>query len=165
MKARESSSPSQSIPRARPPACPPGARVWAKRTCPSKPRRPSPSTSATPKAAAWPSAPSPSITSRKRAISRSGAEGAEVRLAKIERPSDLSAMRDVNPVLAGEVDRRFVAGVGVAEDAGAGIGGEDTLDPAGGFGGAVGDDDHAGVDAQADADAAAVVQTDPARAG
>jgi len=56
----------------------------------------------------------------------------------------------------GHLDRLFVAGVGVAGDAAARIGGQHTLQPPGCFGGAVGDDDHAGVLAVADAHAGAL---------
>ena len=45
-----------------------------------------------------------------------------------------------------------------------GIAREDALEPCRGLGRAVGDDDHAGVQAVADADAAAVVEADPGRA-
>ena len=56
-----------------------------------------------------------------------------------------------------------VAGVGVAHDAGAGIGRQHPLEPPVARVGAVGHHHHAGVDRVADADAAAVVQRDPAR--
>src|SRR5207237_4654229 len=61
--------------------------------------------------------------------------------------------------------RRFesfvVAGVGVADDAHAGVGGQHALEAGGGFGSAVGYDDLAGVDAVTDAHAAAVVHRYP----
>ena len=58
-----------------------------------------------------------------------------------------------------------VAGVGVAHDADARVGGQDALQALGHHVGAVGDDDHAGVDRVADAHAAAVVEAHPAGAG
>ena len=69
------------------------------------------------------------------------------------------------PVLLGGGERLVVAGVGVAHDAGARIGRQHALEPLGHLVGAVGDDDHARVDRVADADAAAVVDADPGRAG
>src|SRR5207244_5834237 len=73
--------------------------------------------------------------------------------------------RQVEPVTPGSLDRLGIAGVGVAHDPGAGVGGQHALEPPGRVGGAVGDDDHAGVERVADADAAAVVDADPRRAG
>ena len=67
------------------------------------------------------------------------------------------------PCSRGEFDGFGVAGVGVADDAHAGVGGQRPLQPAGGCFRAVGDDDLAGVQAVADADAAAVVDADPGR--
>ena len=67
-------------------------------------------------------------------------------------------------MLARGVERLVVAGVGVAHDARAGIGREHALEPLRRVVGAVGDDDHAGVDRVADPDAAAVVDADPGRA-
>ena len=54
-----------------------------------------------------------------------------------------------------------VAGVGVADDAQAGVAGEDALEAAIHFVGAIGDHDHSGVLRVADADAAAVVDGHP----
>ena len=53
----------------------------------------------------------------------------------------------------------------MADDADAGIAGEHALEPAVGIGRAVGDDHHPGVNRIADADAAAVVDRHPRRAG
>ena len=60
--------------------------------------------------------------------------------------------------------RLVVSGVGVAHDARGRVGREDALEATAGFGRAVGDDDHARVDAHPDADPAAVVEAHPARA-
>ena len=69
-----------------------------------------------------------------------------------------------NTALFGEFDCLFVARVGVADDAHAGVAGEDALEPEGSGGGSVGDDDLSGVDGIADADSAATVNGDPCRA-
>ena len=58
----------------------------------------------------------------------------------------------------------FVAGIGMAHDAGAGIVPQHPLEPARGIVGAVGDDHHSGVLRIAHADAAAVVERHPGRA-
>ena len=68
-------------------------------------------------------------------------------------------------VAFGEGDGGIVAGVGVADDAEAGVGGEDAFEAAVHFGGAIGDHDHAGVLRVADADATAIVDADPGCAG
>ncbi len=61
--------------------------------------------------------------------------------------------------------RLFVTGVEVPDDAHARIRREHALEPLGRRLGAVGDDDHAGVDRVADADATAVMDADPRRSG
>src|SRR5262245_25286419 len=71
------------------------------------------------------------------------------------------ARRQVEAVALGGREGLVVTGVGVAHDAGAGIGGENALETARGVRGAVGDHDHARVDRVADADAAAVVHAHP----
>src|SRR5207247_399762 len=71
----------------------------------------------------------------------------------------------VEAVAPGPGDRLRVASVGVAHDAGARVGRQHALEPPRRVGAAVGDDDHAGVDRITDADAAAVVDGDPRRAG
>ncbi len=68
-------------------------------------------------------------------------------------------------VLVGRGDRLGIARVDVPDDSHPGIGRQDTLEPRRHLVGAVGDDDHAGVDRVADPDAAAVVDADPGRAG
>ena len=73
--------------------------------------------------------------------------------------------RDADAALVGDLERALVAGIGVADDAHAGIGGQDALQARGGLGRSVGDDHHAGVERVADADAAAVVEADPGGAG
>src|ERR1043166_7155082 len=45
-----------------------------------------------------------------------------------------------------KIDRFLIAGIGMADDAHAGVGGEDAFDAFCGFGGAVGDDDLTGVE-------------------
>ena len=65
---------------------------------------------------------------------------------------------------ARRASRLGVAGVEVAHDAHAGVGREHALEALRRLVGAVGDDDHAGVDRVADPDAAAVVDADPGRA-
>ncbi len=65
------------------------------------------------------------------------------------------------PRSARDLDRPLVAGVDVADDAHAGIGGQDPLELPGGQLRAVGHDDHPGVLAVADPGAAAVVDADP----
>ena len=67
-------------------------------------------------------------------------------------------------MLARGVERLVVAGVGMAHDAGARIGGEHPLEPLRRIRAAVGEHDHAGMDRVADPDAAAVVDADPGRA-
>ena len=74
------------------------------------------------------------------------------------------AHREADAALGGDLDGAVVAGVGVADDAGAGVGGQHPLELLGGEVGAVGDGDHPGVDRAADADAAAVVDRHPRRA-
>ena len=69
--------------------------------------------------------------------------------------------RDVDAALAGDLDRAVVAGVRVAQDAHRRVGGEDALELLGGQIRPIGDDDHAGVLAVADPDAAAVVDARP----
>ena len=64
-------------------------------------------------------------------------------------------------MLAGAVDRDVVARIGVAHHAGRRIVPQHALDPARGFGRAVGDDHHAGMLREAHADAAAMVQATP----
>jgi len=76
---------------------------------------------------------------------------------------------DVRGASRGLRCRRFrwrgVARVGVADDAEAGVGCKDAGEALAGFVGAVGDDYHAGMQAVADADAAAVMKAHPVRAG
>ena len=69
------------------------------------------------------------------------------------------------PWRARGVERFGVAGVGVAHDAEPGIAGQHALQLLVRFARAVGDDDHAGMQRVADADAAAVVDRHPGRAG
>ena len=69
---------------------------------------------------------------------------------------------DAHAPLVGHLERALVAGVGVADHARAGVAGEHPVELLGGELGAVGDADHPGVDRAADADAAAVVDADPA---
>ena len=66
-------------------------------------------------------------------------------------------------VLVGGGHGVVVAGVSVAQDARRRVGRQHALEPVAGVVGAVGDDDHAGVDGVADADAAAVVDAHPRR--
>ena len=68
---------------------------------------------------------------------------------------------DAYAALGGDLGGAVVAGVDVADDAHAGVVGEDPLDLLRGEVGAVGDADLAGVERAADADAAAVVERDP----
>src|SRR5260370_28729833 len=82
---------------------------------------------------------------------------ASVAHARLHRNVDLSR--------GGEFDRARITCVGVTKDAHAGIAGEDALEAAFGIFGAVGDDDHPGVLRETDADAAAVVNRNPRRAG
>ena len=83
----------------------------------------------------------------------------------VRRPRRPLEHRDLDAALAGDVDRPLVAGVDVAHDAGAGVGGEHALEAGRGLRRAVGDHHHAGVDRVAHADAAAVVDGDPGGAG
>ena len=64
---------------------------------------------------------------------------------------------DADLVGSSELDGAGVAGVGVAEDACAGIAGEDTLQSALGIFSAVSDHNHAGVLRETNANAAAIV--------
>ena len=79
------------------------------------------------------------------------------------RAHDLGAMGRVDAHLGGSGDGLGVAGVGVAHDARAGVGGEHAAHALGHHVGAVGHHDHAGVQALAYAHAAAVVEAHPAR--
>ena len=66
-------------------------------------------------------------------------------------------------MLCGRLDRFLVAGVEVAENACRRVGCQNALQALGHLVGAVGDDDHAGVDRVADPDAAAVMDAHPRR--
>src|SRR6185437_16332679 len=72
---------------------------------------------------------------------------------------------DADAAFVGDFDGAVVAGVGVADDAHAGVVGEEAFEFLGCEVGAVGDGDLAGVDGAADAHAAAVVDGDPGRGG
>src|SRR5699024_9532065 len=78
-------------------------------------------------------------------------------------PSSVLRMRHVDAVFAGEIPGFLIAGVGVADDAHAGVAGEHALQAPGGLVGAVGHDDLAGVQAIAHADPAAVMEAHPTR--
>src|SRR5919108_1554756 len=69
--------------------------------------------------------------------------------------------RWLQPVRTRGFERLVVAGVGMAQHTCPRIGGQDTLEALGHLVRAVGDDDHAGVDRIADADAATVVDAHP----
>jgi hypothetical protein len=71
----------------------------------------------------------------------------------------------VDAAFPGDLDRPLIAGVGVAQYAHRGVRRQDPLQLPGSEVRPVGDDDHPGVLAVADADAAAVMDADPGRAG
>src|SRR3954454_3619648 len=78
---------------------------------------------------------------------------------------DSPVHRDGDATLPRDLDGPLVACVDVAEDAHRRVRGQDPAELLGGEVGAVGDDDHPGMLAIADPDAAAVVDRDPRRAG
>ena len=71
--------------------------------------------------------------------------------------------RKVDPASTRSVERLFVPRVGVPHHARSGVGGQHPLEPLGGSGGAVGHDDHPGVNGVADTDSAAVMDAHPGR--
>src|SRR5262245_49032741 len=72
--------------------------------------------------------------------------------------------RNAHPALAGAGSGTVVAGIDVADDTHARVAGQDALEAFLGSGGAIGDDDHAGVQTVADAHAATVVDAHPGSA-
>ncbi len=71
---------------------------------------------------------------------------------------------DLNPTLFSDLYSSFIAGIGMAGYTHAGIYGQDPFQTLGCFWRTVGDDDLSGVQAVADAHAAAVMEADPGRA-